>query len=91
MIKTRVLLFLFGFLFLSSTAAIAQYTVIDSEQLKSHLKKNAVLVDSRTAEEYQQAHIPGAVNIYPDDIKAKAALLPKNKKAPIIFYCRGME
>ena len=93
MIKTRTIMFLFGFLFLSSTSVMAQFTVIDAGQLRSYLtgKKNAVLVDTRTPEEYQQAHIPGAINIPPDEMKAKAARLPKDKAAPIIFYCRGME
>ena len=93
MIKTRTLLFLFGFLFLSSTSVMAQFKVIDAEQLRSNLtgKKNAVLVDTRTSEEYQQAHIPGAINIMPDQMKAKAPRLLKDKAAPIIFYCRGMD
>ncbi len=93
MIKTRTFLFLFGFLFLSSTSVMAQFTVIDAKQLRSYLteKKNVVLVDTRTPEEYQQAHIPGAVNIVPDQMKAKAARLLKDKAAPIIFYCRGMD
>ena len=93
MIKTRTIMFLFGFLFLSSTSVMAQFTVIDAGQLRSYLtgKKHAVLVDSRTAEEYQQSHIPGAVNIYPDDMTAKAPRLLKDKKAPVIFYCRGMD
>jgi rhodanese-related sulfurtransferase len=93
MIKTRTFLFLLGILLLSSTSVMAQFTVIDAEQLRSYLmgKKNAVLVDTRTAGEYQLAHIPGAINIMPEEMKAKAAHLPKNKKVPIIFYCRGME
>jgi rhodanese-related sulfurtransferase len=93
MIKTKTFLFLFAFLLLSSSSVMAQFTVIDAQQLRSYLtgKKHAVLVDSRTAEEYQQAHIPGAINIVPDEMKAKAARLPKDKAAPIIFYCRGMD
>jgi rhodanese-related sulfurtransferase len=93
MIKTKTFMFLFAFLLLSSTSVMAQFTVIDAQQLRSYLtgKKNAVLVDSRTAEEYQQAHIPGAINIVPEEMKAKAGRLPKDKAAPIIFYCRGMD
>ncbi len=93
MIKTRTFLFLFGILLLFSTSVMAQFTVIDAEQLRSYLmgKKNAVLVDTRTAEEYQLAHIPGAINIMPEEMKARAAYLPKNKTALIIFYCRGLE
>ncbi len=93
MIKTRTIMFLFGFLFLSSTSVMAQFTVIDAGQLRSYLtgKKNAVLVDTRTPEEYQQTHIPGAINIPPDEMQAKAPRLLKDKAAPVIFYCRGME
>ena len=90
--KRRSFLFLFSFLFLSSAPVMAQYPVIDAEQLRSYItgNKNVALVDSRTSEEYQQAHIPGAVNIMPDEMKAKAARLLKDKAALVIFYCRGM-
>jgi phage shock protein E len=93
MIKTRTIMFLFGFLFLSSTSVMAQFTIIDAGQLRSYLtgKKNAVLVDSRTPEEYQQTHIPGAINIPPDEMRAKAPHLLKDKATPVIFYYRGME
>ena len=93
MVKKRTIMFLFGFLFLSSTSVMAQFTVIDAGQLRSYLtgKKNVVLVDSRTPEEYQQTHIPGAINIEPDQMKTRAARLPKDKAAPVIFYCRGMD
>jgi rhodanese-related sulfurtransferase len=91
--KIRSFLFLFSFLFLSSTSVMAQFPVVSAEQLQSYVaeNKNVVLVDSRTAEEYQQAHIPGAVNIMPDQMKAKAARLLKDKAALVIFYCRGMD
>jgi rhodanese-related sulfurtransferase len=91
--KTRSFLFLFSFLFLSSTTVMAQFPVIDAEQLRSYVtgNKKSVLVDSRTSEEYQQAHIPEAINIMPDEMKAKAARLLKDKAALIIFYCRGMD
>jgi rhodanese-related sulfurtransferase len=90
---TRSCLFLFSFLFLSSTSVMAQFPVIDAEQLRSYVtgNKKATLVDSRTSEEYQQGHIPGAVNIMPDEMKAKAARLLKDKAALVIIYCRGME
>jgi rhodanese-related sulfurtransferase len=90
--KIRMLSFLLGLLFLTSTVAMAQYPVIDSEQLKSHLtgKKKVVLIDSRTPEEYQQAHIPGAIIIPADQMKMDAAKLPRDKATPLIFYCRGL-
>ena len=91
MTKPRILVFLLGFLFFISTSAMAQYPVIDAAQLKSRLlgKQKVVLIDARPEEEYQQAHIPGALNIPADRIKTEAARLPKDKKTAMIFYCRG--
>jgi rhodanese-related sulfurtransferase len=90
--NSKMFMFLFGFLFLFSAVAVAQYPVIDAEQLKSHVtgKKKVLLIDARPAEEYQQGHIPGAINIMPDNMKSSVARLPKDKSAPIIFYCRGI-
>jgi rhodanese-related sulfurtransferase len=70
---------------------MAQFPTIDSEQLKTwmHGKQKAVLIDARPAEEYLQAHIPGAINIPADRMKTETSRLPKDKATPIIFYCRG--
>lgn len=91
MTRPRTVMFLLVFMFISATAAMAQYPVIDAEQLKSRLqgKQKVVLIDARPEEEYQQGHIPGAINIRADRIKDETALLPKNKKSALIFYCRG--
>lgn len=89
--RFRTIMFSLGFSFITAAAAMAQFPTIDAEQLKSwtHGKQKAVLIDARPAEEYQQAHIPGAINIPADRMKAEASHLPKDKTTPIIFYCRG--
>jgi rhodanese-related sulfurtransferase len=91
MIKYRIIIMLLVFLFITATSAMAQFPSIDSEQLKTwmHGKQKAVLIDARPAEEYQQAHIPGAINIPADRMKTETSRLPKDKATPIIFYCRG--
>jgi rhodanese-related sulfurtransferase len=88
----RISLLLLGFLFVFSSAVMAQYPIISAEQVKSWTtgKKAYLLIDARTAEEYQQGHIPGAINIMPDHMKLEASRLPKDKKTPMIFYCRGV-
>ena len=90
--KLSIFMFLLGCLFLYSTASLAQHPVIDSEQLKSLVKgkQKAFLIDARPAEEYQQGHIPGAINISADRIKAEAARLPRDKTKAVIIYCRGV-
>ena len=93
MLRARVVLFTACFLFLLSSIVMAQTPIINAEQVKSWLegKQKVLLIDTRTSEEYQQSHIPGAINIMPENIQSPSAKLPKDKKAPIIFYCRGME
>jgi rhodanese-related sulfurtransferase len=78
-------------LFLTS-AALAQYLVISSEQVQSLMKgkKNVALIDVRMPEEYQAAHIPGAINIPADRMRSDRSLLPKDRTTQIIFYCRGV-
>jgi phage shock protein E len=93
MLRTRVAMFIVCFLFLLSSVVMAQTPVINAEQVKSWMegKQKVLLIDTRTLEEYQQSHIPGAINIMPENIQSSSAKLPKDKKALIIFYCRGME
>ncbi len=89
--KAGIFAFFSGFLFLTATASFAQLPIIDSEQLKSYLhdKQKVVIIDARPFDEYREAHIPGAINIPPERMKAQTSRLPKNKTTPIIFYCRG--
>ncbi len=91
MIRAKIFSFVFALLLLTATASFAQYPVIDSDQVTSYLhgSQKVVLIDARPADEYRQAHIPGAINVPPERMKAAASRLPKNKTAPIIFYCRG--
>jgi len=91
--RARFVFFITGFLLLSSSIAMAQFPVLDAEQVKAWMEggKKFVLIDARPAKEYQEAHIPGAINIMPEKVREEAARLPKDKAAPIIFYCRGME
>lgn len=92
--KTSIISIIMILLFV--TAAMAQSGIgfknMTAEDLKAEMadKKSRVLVvDARTAEEYAEGHIPGAINIPPERFKAIAGYLPTNKSAPIVFYCRG--
>lgn len=91
MLRARIVMFAAMFLILFSSAAMAQFPILNADQVRTWTggKKKVVLVDARPAEEYRQGHIPGALNIMPDHIRTEAGLLPKDKSMPIIFYCRG--
>jgi len=61
------------------------------DELLRMYKNNArfVLVDGRSQEDYDQKHLPGAVNIPLEDIKSYADRLDKNEE--IVTYCGGFQ
>jgi len=77
---------------LAPALASAQHALVDAEGVQAAMraKPKAVVVDARTPIEYDQAHIPGAINLPPDRLPLDASrLLPKSKSTPLVFYCRG--
>ena len=69
-----------------SAAIAATYKNIDSTQGKALLEKGEVfLLDVRTAGEYQQGHLKGAVLIPIGELKKRFQEVPRNK--PVLIYC----
>ena len=64
-------------------------STISTRDLKAKLdQKDAVkVVETLAPERFQEAHLPGAVNIPPEKIKELAPRLLPNKDAEIITYC----
>ena len=62
---------------------------ISTKDLKSKLdqKKGITLVETLTPEGYRAAHIPGALNIPPEQIKELAPQLLPHRDAEIVTYC----
>ena len=62
---------------------------VSTEQLKAKLdRKDAIkLVETLAPERYREAHLPGAMNIPPEQIRELAPRLLPNKDAEIITYC----
>ena len=62
-------------------------TEISAQELQAQLKNgnNVVVVDMRSQWEYQAGHIPGAINMFIQEIPARFTELPKEK--PIVFQC----
>lgn len=61
---------------------------IDRSELVRRLKAGTVmLIDVRPVEEYEAAHIPGAVSVPLDQIASFAKTAPKRRT--IVAYCRG--
>ena len=53
------------------------------------LPENAVLIDVRSAEEFNSGHIAGAVNIPHTMIAEKISSVAKDKSTPLYIYCRS--
>lgn len=68
-----------------------QYHDFDAETFGRKLAQDdsAILVDVRTPQEYEAAHIPGAVNInmYDPEFYPRVQELDKNR--PVYLYCRS--
>jgi rhodanese-related sulfurtransferase len=74
----------------SPAVARAQLRDVTAAEVRDALTRGtAVVVDARTADEYAQAHIPGAISIPAERVDAEASRLPHDKARPLIFYCRG--
>lgn len=74
-------------------AAAADYRFIDTAQLKAMFdeKKAFTLVDARTKEEYDEAHIVKAISITEKGFESEASQLPADKNALLVIYCNGVK
>lgn len=84
---------LFGFssakLIKEKQATTPEITLVEAHDL--FLRKKAIFVDARDPFSFEEGHIAGAINIYPDDVEV---LFPRIKTmlAPdsiVITYCDG--
>lgn len=66
------------------------YNSVDADSFAKFITNEQVqLIDSRTPEEFNSGHIPGAVNINIDDDNFRAKVNELDKSRPIAVYCRG--
>ena len=62
---------------------------ISTQDLKHKLdrKERVNLVETLAPERYREAHLPGALNIPPEQIKELAPRLLPDKSTEVITYC----
>lgn len=66
-------------------------TLITRTELEEAISTNSVvLVDALPASYYDQAHLPGAINLVEGDVEALAPKLLPNKDAAIVTYCSNI-
>ena len=61
----------------------------EAEVMMSKMSESYVIVDVREANEYQEGHIEGAINIPLGEIEVTAPNLLKDKNQTIFVYCRS--
>ena len=69
----------------------AMYVNITAQEAKTIMdtEQGYVILDTRTREEYDQGHIPGAIQISHDEIMKKAEEVLTDKDQLILVYCRS--
>ncbi|MFZ5758872.1 MAG: rhodanese-like domain-containing protein [Thermodesulfobacteriota bacterium] len=78
-------------LFLSAKPILAADVLITTDQLKQKIdaKEPLVLIDALSAIEHDEMYIAGSINIPSSKVTADNPLLPADKNALLIFYCKG--
>ncbi len=88
--KIKYLLTILALNILMSCQAQTDFKSVDIKEFKTEISKSDVqLVDVRTAKEYSEGHIPGAMNIDVNapDFEEKIKVL--DKKENVAIYCRS--
>lgn len=83
---------MFALLFACSCKGEGRVTFesVDQTQFAVEIAKpNVQIVDVRTAAEYEQGHIPGAVNIDVNGADFDSAITTLNKDNTVALYCRS--
>lgn len=92
--KKVILLLLLLFLFTgcgASTETSSSYQQISMEEAVSMMEKedSYILLDVRTVEEFEEGHIPGAINIPNETISSEEIPELPDKNQLILVYCRS--
>jgi rhodanese-related sulfurtransferase len=68
-------------------------TEIDREELWQKLNhpKKSVLLEALPVDEYRQSHLPGALNLPPEEVPKLASELIPRKDIEVIVYCASAE
>ena len=84
-------LFLAGCMVTKTNETSSSYKTISSTEAQQMIEdnKDALILDVRTAAEYESGHIPNAVNLSNEDIQAGKVDSLKDKSQLIMVYCRS--
>lgn len=81
------LFILIASLFALLTAQAGEYD--QAAALSSLQRGDSLLIDVRSAEEFAEGALPGAIRIGHDDIATQISRIAPDKDRPLILYCRS--
>lgn len=61
--------------------------VVNAKRMEAGQKMKFMIIDARSPEEYNEAHVSGAVNVPEKDFEKSLRLLPGDKTALMVVYC----
>ena len=74
---------------LSFSVYSANINNISQQELLAADTNNLVIIDVRTPAEFQQGHVPNAINVPLSNIIDNPNILASSKEGPIVLYCRS--
>ena len=76
-------------LFISLSVWANDIPDITAQELLSANTEQWLILDVRSAEEYAEGHVPGAVNISHDEVGAYMSSIEQYRNKPVVVYCRS--
>ena len=64
-----------------------QVNAVKPETAREWLKKGATVIDVRSEAEFQERHLPGAINIPLNRLGDEIARVAPNKEQPLLLHC----
>jgi phage shock protein E len=61
----------------------------EQTQAWAHIDNGALILDVRTKQEFDDGHLPHAINIEYENIPQIAKRIGKNKERSVVLYCRS--
>lgn len=85
----KLLILLCFFIMITGCAKKANYQTIDASKAKKLLQEQAILIDVRTKQEYEEGHIEGAISLPSETIELTIQKEISEKETTIILYCQS--
>lgn len=83
--------FIWACALLLASSAIAADAEISASELEARIRADDApfVLDVRTASEFAQGRVPGAVNVPYDEVRARLAEIADQRDREVVVYCRS--